>query len=178
MSVEKIAAVSAVEKVAETQTQQMAVPAPSEVNRMEYAMQHPAEEEVRRQRVGEIEDNSFATPAHHRELNFDNPNEKSHMVKEVEASDEAVFMKAPVPLVADAQQANLGERILDGIQNMKQHHAAEVGAINKAFETPELDMQQLLKLQLDLTRLTMQEDLLAKTASKSTQNLDSLLKTQ
>ena len=76
------------------------------------------------------------------------------------------------------QGSNIGDKVLDGLEKIKNVHEAEVESINVSLASPDLDVQSLMGLQMKLSRLSLQQDLIAKTASKSTQNLDSLLKTQ
>ncbi|WDE02797.1 type III secretion system inner rod subunit SctI [Thalassomonas viridans] len=79
---------------------------------------------------------------------------------------------------SDEQGSNIGDKVLDGLEKIKNVHEAEVESINVSLATPDLDVQSLMGLQMKLSRLSLQQDLIAKTASKSTQNLDTLLKTQ
>ncbi|WDE09423.1 type III secretion system inner rod subunit SctI [Thalassomonas haliotis] len=80
--------------------------------------------------------------------------------------------------LSDEQGSNIGDKVLDGLEKIKNVHEAEVEGINLSLASPDLDVQTLMGLQMKLSRLSLQQDLIAKTASKSTQNLDSLLKTQ
>jgi type III secretion protein I len=73
----------------------------------------------------------------------------------------------------------MGDRILDGLQGMKSGYDNQINAVQESITgTETLDMQSMLKLQLDLAKLTMQGELINKTVSKSTQNIDTLLKSQ
>jgi type III secretion protein I len=73
----------------------------------------------------------------------------------------------------------MGDRILDGLQGMKSGYDNQINAVQESVNSTEtLDMQSMLKLQLDLAKLTMQGELINKTVSKSTQNIDTLLKSQ
>lgn len=72
----------------------------------------------------------------------------------------------------------LGETILNSIQQMREAHEERVRALNAAVDGKVVQMEELLAAQLALTRLTFEQDLIAKTASKATQNLDTLLKSQ
>jgi type III secretion protein I len=73
----------------------------------------------------------------------------------------------------------MGDRILDGFQGMKSGYDNQINAVKDSITSTEtLDMQSMLKLQLELAKLTMQGELINKTVSKSTQNIDTLLKSQ
>ena len=72
----------------------------------------------------------------------------------------------------------LGDKILDSMEKLKSSHDNQVEAINQSLKVENISTQDILLLQLDLAKLHIQEELMAKTASKSTQNIDTLLKAQ
>jgi len=72
----------------------------------------------------------------------------------------------------------LGEAILDGIQQMREAHQERIRALDAAVEGEVLHLEQLLAAQAALIRLTFEQELIAKTVGKATQNLDTLLKSQ
>lgn len=96
-----------------------------------------------------------------------------HKVNEIMPLEEMSSKRLP-----QEQGSNIGDKVLDGLEQIKNVHEAEVEGINVSLASPDLDVQSLMGLQMKLSRLSLQQDLIAKTASKSTQNLDSLLKTQ
>ncbi|WDD96615.1 MULTISPECIES: type III secretion system inner rod subunit SctI [Thalassomonas] len=104
-----------------------------------------------------------------------NNGQQQHQYKVNEVMELEEMSSKPSP---DEQGSNIGDKVLDGLEKIKNVHEAEVESINVSLATPDLDVQSLLGLQLKLSRLSLQQDMIAKTASKSTQNLDSLLKTQ
>lgn len=72
----------------------------------------------------------------------------------------------------------MDNRILEGMQQLKSGYDDKVSAINDAVNIDKLTVQDVMKLQLEIAKLQMQEELMAKTASKTTQNVDTLLKSQ
>lgn len=72
----------------------------------------------------------------------------------------------------------MGTSILEGMQQLKIGYDEKVNAINDAVTVGQLTVQDVMKLQLEIAKLQMQEELMAKTASKTTQNVDTLLKSQ
>jgi len=72
----------------------------------------------------------------------------------------------------------MDNRILEGMQKLKSGYDEKVSAINDAVNIGQLTVQDVMKLQLEIAKLQMQEELMAKTASKTTQNVDTLLKSQ
>lgn len=72
----------------------------------------------------------------------------------------------------------MGSQFLEGMQQLKSGYDEKVTAINDAVNIGELTVQDVMSLQLEIAKLQMQEELMAKTASKTTQNVDTLLKSQ
>ena len=72
----------------------------------------------------------------------------------------------------------MGSSILEGMQQLKVGYDEKVNAINDAVNVSQLTVQDVMSLQLEIAKLQMQEELMAKTASKTTQNVDTLLKSQ
>ena len=69
-------------------------------------------------------------------------------------------------------------RILQNLEALEAKHDKSLDRIKEYLDAPELDAQELFKLQFDLHRLTAEQLLVAKTAGKSVQNFDTLLKAQ
>ena len=79
----------------------------------------------------------------------------------------------------DNAKGTLGDKILEGLQNVKSGYDNQVGAVEESLKTTDpLSVNDMMQLQLDLAKLTLQGELINKTVSKSTQNLDTLLKSQ
>ena len=82
-------------------------------------------------------------------------------------------------LGAAGTDGTLGDRILQGLQHMKSGYDTQVGAVQDSLRSSDpLSINDMMKLQLDLAKLSLQGELINKTVSKSTQNLDTLLKSQ
>ncbi|OZG74359.1 EscI/YscI/HrpB family type III secretion system inner rod protein [Hahella sp. CCB-MM4] len=80
---------------------------------------------------------------------------------------------------AESAGNSLGDKVLQGLQNMKSGYDRQVGAVQESMNgTDPLRINSMMKLQFDLAKLTLQGELINKTVSKSTQNLDTLLKSQ
>jgi type III secretion protein I len=79
--------------------------------------------------------------------------------------------------VNELEATNLGDRILSGLESLKGGYDQQFGQVQQALDGADpLDVQAMMKLQLDLAKLSLQGELMNKTVSKSTQNLDTLLK--
>ncbi|WP_020405318.1 type III secretion system inner rod subunit SctI [Hahella ganghwensis] len=79
----------------------------------------------------------------------------------------------------DQAVGTLGDKILRGLQSVKSGYDNQVGAVQESLEsTDPLNINDMMAFQLDLAKLTLQGELINKTVSKSTQNLDALLKSQ
>ena len=76
-------------------------------------------------------------------------------------------------------QDNVGDKILNAFQNMKENIDTRHKDINTKLNSNEnLSMQQMFQTQRAIANLTMTEDLIAKIVGKTTQNLDTLMKQQ
>lgn len=103
------------------------------------------------------------------------------MLHPPEAAPPAVETVAPTI----ESPATLGDRVLAGIDQMRTIHHERVGEIRSSLEgarledgTVRLEVQDLMRLQMDLMRVVFQEDLLSKIVGRTTQNVDSLLRGQ
>ena len=73
----------------------------------------------------------------------------------------------------------LGDTILGGIQDIKEGYDKKLEKIDNSLSVEGgNDMASILKIQLDLTKLMIQGELLNKTATQMTHNVDTLLKSQ
>jgi type III secretion protein I len=78
-----------------------------------------------------------------------------------------------------ATGGTLGESILSGLQNLSSDFRASWQAVNTALDAgPSMTTSELLKMQMGLTQMSIQYDLVGKAISRSTQNLDQLVKLQ
>ncbi len=80
--------------------------------------------------------------------------------------------------IQTVDENGLGQRIISGIENISENHSRAMDEMNTFIENPQMDIKNLFKLQLEMHKLTTEQLMLAKTAGKSTQNLDTLLKAQ
>jgi type III secretion protein I len=75
--------------------------------------------------------------------------------------------------------ATLGDKILNGMQNLSSEFQQSWKTVGKALESSgSLSTTDLLKLQLGITQVSIQYDLVGKAISRSTQNIDQLVKLQ
>lgn len=81
--------------------------------------------------------------------------------------------------VAPAQNASIGDRILSGMQGLSGDMQQSWSTVKNALEnSSNMTTADMLKLQMGLTQMSIQYDLVGKAISRSTQNLDQLLKMQ
>jgi type III secretion protein I len=81
----------------------------------------------------------------------------------------------PIP----ATGGTMGESILSGLKNLSADFRQSWSTVNAALEAgPKMTNTELLKLQLGLTQMSVQYDLVGKAIGRSTQNLDQLVKLQ
>lgn len=90
----------------------------------------------------------------------------------------------PVPLQSYAAApangpSSLGDRILVGLNGMSADFQQTWRGVTKAVDAgATTSMADLLKLQMSLTQLSIQYELVNKAVSRSTQNIDQLIKLQ
>jgi type III secretion protein I len=102
----------------------------------------------------------------------------------MEAPVEAVPQMPEVqlqPVAAEALQANgtMGDSILSGMQNLSVEFQQSWKTVNSALESGSaMTTSDMLKLQMGLTQMSIQYELVGKAISRSTQNLDQLVKMQ
>ena len=81
--------------------------------------------------------------------------------------------------VAPAQGVSIGDRILSGMQGLSNEVQQSWATVKNALDnTSNMTTADMLKLQMGLTQMSIQYDLVGKAISRSTQNLDQLLKMQ
>ena len=74
-----------------------------------------------------------------------------------------------------------GDAILQGLNRMRNDMGGSIDRINHLVQSlngQALPAQDLLKIQLEVQQLTLQQELMGKVAGKATQNLDTLVKVQ
>ncbi|SEK10097.1 type III secretion system major needle protein, YscF/MxiH/PrgI family [Variovorax sp. OK605] len=84
----------------------------------------------------------------------------------------------PVGPVAGTQ-ASMGERILSGMQGVSSDFQNAWKSVSATLNSEQpLAMQDLLKMQMNLTQISVQYELVGKAISRSTQNFDQLVRVQ
>lgn len=90
--------------------------------------------------------------------------------------------ESPSPAVVQAALSapqSLGENILSGMQNLSSDFQQSWKTVNAALDSNNMmTTQDMLKLQMGLTQVSIQYELVGKAISRSTQNLDQLVKLQ
>ena len=81
--------------------------------------------------------------------------------------------------IAPVAGASIGDRILSGMQGLSSDVQGSWTAVKNALDNgSNMTTADMLKLQMGLTQMSIQYDLVGKAISRSTQNLDQLLKMQ
>lgn len=82
-------------------------------------------------------------------------------------------------LVAPAQTATMGDQILNGLQNVASELKQSINDVSTALKPGvDLSVSDLLRAQMGLMQVSVTYELVGKGISKSTQNLDQLVKLQ
>ncbi len=96
-----------------------------------------------------------------------------------DVADSAVpAVATPVPETVTAPPKNLGEAIISTLQSASTEMGRNWNAAAQMVTQPDLNMADMLRLQMTVVQTSIQYDLLGKAISKSTNNLDQILKTQ
>lgn len=81
--------------------------------------------------------------------------------------------------VVPPASASMGDRILGGIQGLSDDMHSAWSSVSSTLDSASLvSTQDLLKLQLNLTQVSVQYELVGKAISRTTQNFDQLVKIQ
>lgn len=87
-----------------------------------------------------------------------------------------------IPQLQNAMDpGTLGERILAGIDRMRDTYQVGMGKIQNTMQADpgqHIGARELMQVFFDVSRLMMQQELLGKVVGKTTQNVDTLLKGQ
>lgn len=84
---------------------------------------------------------------------------------------------APPPMII--KSATLGDAILGGIQNLSSEFQQSWRTVHAALESGnQMTMTEMLKLQMGLVQVSVQYEMMGKAISRSTQNIDQLVKMQ
>jgi len=102
----------------------------------------------------------------------------SELMTVPDAAD-GVDAPAAVEAAAPTGTATLGDNILGGLQHLSTELQQTWSSVGSALNgAGALGMQDLLKMQLGLSQMSVQYELVGKAVSRSTQNLDQLVKLQ
>ncbi|MGR6748976.1 SctI family type III secretion system inner rod subunit AscI [Aeromonas veronii] len=102
----------------------------------------------------------------------------------VTSLDELKVVDLSSPHVASFEQAmgstsqGMGSSLLGELGELKQQFVEAKQSLQAELATPGDDPNSLMQMQWSLMRITMQEELIAKTVGKMSQNVETLLKTQ
>ncbi|MFM5521627.1 type III secretion system inner rod subunit SctI [Aeromonas jandaei] len=102
----------------------------------------------------------------------------------VTSLDELKAADVPGAQIATFEQAmggstqGIGGTLLGEIGEIKQQFVEAKQSLQAELATPGDDPNSLMQMQWSLMRITMQEELIAKTVGKMSQNVETLLKTQ
>lgn len=102
----------------------------------------------------------------------------------VAAAAHTVAQTAAQPAPADAIAGpaaphSMGERILTGMQGVSSDFQAAWKSVSATLDgNPAIGMQDMLKLQMQLVQVSVQYDLVGKAVTRSTQNIDQLVRLQ
>lgn len=91
----------------------------------------------------------------------------------------ASISNPPAPTASEG--AIVGERILQGLQSVSSELQSTWKSVQTGLDsaaTTAMSMQELLRLQLQLVQVSVQYDFVGKAVSRSTQNLDQLVRVQ
>lgn len=79
-----------------------------------------------------------------------------------------------------SEETSVGSKILDNLQSTNERFTEVMAQAEKALggQAGDLSAKEMMQLQMKLQQVQLQQELLGKTASKSTQNIDTLLKGQ
>ena len=76
--------------------------------------------------------------------------------------------------------ATLGDQVLGGLQQVQNDFHAKLQQVNRLFESgaPAPGVGELLRLQLGMAQMSVQLEVVGKAVSRSTQNIDQLVRMQ
>ena len=91
----------------------------------------------------------------------------------------AVSTPGPAVVEEKPKVSTLGDQILGGLQGFSRDYQQAWSTVSATLESgADLRMPDMLKLQMGLTQMSIQYELVGKAISRSTQNLDQLVKLQ
>lgn len=97
---------------------------------------------------------------------------------ELKTADTASSQVASFEQAMSAPSQGIGGSLLGEQGEIKQQFVEAKESLRAELSTPGDDPNSLMQMQWALMRITMQEELIAKTVGKMSQNVETLLKTQ
>ena len=99
---------------------------------------------------------------------------------------QAPATEPPQPVMIDsaavllpAENRTMGDNILTGMESMSSEYRQAMTKVNAALDSSgDMTISDMLRLQMGLMQISVQHELVAKGISRSTQNLDQLVKIQ
>lgn len=76
------------------------------------------------------------------------------------------------------EESTLGDKFFQILSETKQGISEKTSQIESALSVEEITPVDLIRLQFEIAEITIQQELISKGLSKSTQNVDTLLKAQ
>ncbi|GLS24693.1 type III secretion system inner rod subunit SctI [Marinibactrum halimedae] len=80
--------------------------------------------------------------------------------------------------IAGGEDASLGDKFFQILSETKREINEKTSEIQSTLKVDELTPMDLIRLQYEIAEITIQQELISKGVSKSTQNVDTLLKAQ
>lgn len=80
--------------------------------------------------------------------------------------------------ITGVEETTLGDKFFQILSNTKQEINEKTTNIESSLKVEEITPMDLIRLQYEIAEITIQQELISKGVSKSTQNVDTLLKAQ
>ncbi len=124
-------------------------------------------------------DEGFANPG---QPNADNVGKFEDLVSGQPEATEALQAEAITVNATQQSEAagmTLGDKVLRGMQGLREHVELKSGLVKKQLEPgEEMSIRDMFQTQMTMTNLMITEDYIGKIVSKSTQTFDTLLRNQ
>jgi len=77
-----------------------------------------------------------------------------------------------------SEESTIGDKFFQILSDTKQEISEKTSKIESSLNVEEITPVDLIRLQFEIAEITIQQELMSKGVSKSTQNVDTLLKAQ
>lgn len=104
------------------------------------------------------------------------PSSQNEGTEAVDLQDQQYFDRAYAGETSDTN--GLGDSVVDELFDLKGSYNESLEQLNNRLGEGVESPADLMKIQFDLAKITMQQELLAKAAGKTTQNVETLIKAQ